>query len=235
MRVGGGGQLSGIQWSEVFGTFTAAAVSAHLFLLVRFADEGPVFRTVACARTALAVIALTAAAATAAGLGLTRTASSLQPLLVAFLAPGVLSARRVTAPGTDAGGAGRLEAIATLGLAALLRRLSENLGEAANDWAESMVDPHWTARQWEAAGRHYRDRLQARVCCDPARARQVEADFERFIEALRPPNVDLARAHDCLRTMLRRAYRWGGQHWQPYRPVSRRQPDRPGDARLAMQ
>src|SRR5256885_1456597 len=58
----GGVRVFGIGWSQILGTFAAAAVSAYLFLLVSFADEGPVFRTAACARAALAVIAVTAAA-----------------------------------------------------------------------------------------------------------------------------------------------------------------------------
>jgi hypothetical protein len=218
----------GISWSQLLGTFAAAAVSAYLFVLVSFSEEGPVFRTAACARTALMIIGITAAAATAAGLGLTRTAPALQPLVVAFLAPGVLSTRRVTGAGTEAGDAGRLETAVTLGLAALLRRLAENLGEAANDWAESMVNRRWTIRQLEAAGRHYYDRLHARVDGDPVRAGQVDADFDQFTEALCLPHVDVARAHNSLRIMLERAYRWGGHHWQPYQPPSRRSPPNHG-------
>lgn len=197
-------------------TFAVAAASAYVFLLISFQNEGPIFRTWACRRLALGIIATTAALSTVGGLILANIPLLGQPLAVAAVLPSTLSARRLRREDTDLG---ILGAVVSMGIGVLVQRLNENLSEAANAWAESMIEPRWTLRRLDAAGTYYYRRLHVRVRRDPDRSEQLEVYHERLREALDAKDRNGAR--ETLRIMLEHAYQWGGHRWQRFDPAAR--------------
>jgi hypothetical protein len=202
-----------VSWKDALLTFAVAGVSADLFLLISFQNEGPVFRTWACRRVALAIIGATAAISTVGAMILASIPLLGQPVAVAAVLPSTLSARRLRREDTDLGIIG---AVIGMGIGVLVQRLGENLSEAGNAWAESMVEPRWTLRRLDAAGTHYYRRLCARVNRDPERSEQLEVYHERLREALDAKDRDGAR--ETLRIMLEHAYRWGGHRWPRFDP-----------------
>lgn len=204
-------------WRDVLLTVAVAAGSAGLFLVISFQNEGPIFRTRACVRLALAVILTTALISAVSGLILAQIPLAVQPLPIAALVPGVLSVRRLK----DAD-LGTLGAVASVGIAVLVRRLDENVSEAGNDWAVSMIEPNWSVKQTAAAGTHYYNKLRARVWKDLGRMDQVDAHHDQFQRAVE--SNDKPGAQESLRIMLEHAYRWGGYHWSRYDPRSAAKP-----------
>ena len=203
-------------WTDTLLTFAVAAASANVFLLISFQNEGPIYRTWACRRVTLAIITTTAALATVGGLILSSIPLLGQPLAVAAVLPSTLSARRLRREDTDLG---ILGAIISMGIGVLVQRLNENLSEAGNAWAESMIGPRWTLRRLDAAGTHYYRRLHVRVRRDPDRSDQLEVYHERLREAIDAKDRNGAR--ETLRIMLEHAYQWGGHRWPRFDPAAR--------------
>jgi hypothetical protein len=210
------GDEAGVGWTDALLTFAVAAASADLFLLISFQNEGPIFRTWACRRVALAIIGTTAAISTVGGLILASIPLLGEPLAIAAVLPSALSARRLRHEDTDLGVVG---AVISMGIGVLVQRLGENLSEAGNAWAESMIGPRWTLRRLDAAGMHYYRRLHVRVRRDPERSDQLEVYRERLREALDAKDREGAR--ETLRIMLEHAYQWGGHRWPRYDPAAR--------------
>ena len=196
-------------------TLAVAAGSAGLFLVIGFQNEGPIFRTRACVRVALAVILTTAMISAISGLILAQIPLPVAPLPIAALVPGALYARQLKKEDADLGALG---AWASVGIAVLVRRLDENVSEAGNDWAESMIASDWTLRETADAGAHYYNKLRARLSKDLSRLDQLEAYHDRFQQAV--DSRDKPDARESLRIMLEHAYRWGGYHWSRYDPRS---------------
>ena len=204
-------------WTETAVAAPAAVAASWVSLMYRYQGRGRPFASRRSAGHAAAVIALTAATATALGLTLPRAAAQVPPLPVALFIPALLCASRLGKPDTPVDRA-MWYGIATVGVTMLLAGLEQQMCADRENWCEKQIDPDWNLDELEDAAWRVNAALSSRVSDDRRRLNRLRSDFDVVCHAVRQADkADKLRearrarytAEQALAAMLGRGWDWG--------------------------
>lgn len=208
--------LAGVPWAQLQFTLPAAVGAGWVAVLYRYRGRGRPFATVRTAAWALAVVAATGVAATAAGLTVPEAAAHIPPVSIGLFVPMLLCAGRAIRAETP------LErptwyGIATLGITVLLDQLDQQMAADRDVWCGERVSPRWTMEELEEAAWELHA-LLARRTRDSRRLSKLRADLDGVSQATaRAGRADQYRAsrrarheaEQAMLSMLGSAWDWG--------------------------
>lgn len=205
-----------LPWPQLPLTLLAAVTAGWVGVLCRYRGKGRPFGSRGSAAWAVAVVAVTSAAATVVGLTLPQEAAHIPPASVGVVLPMLLCASRAVKPEAS------LEhpqwyGIATLGVALLLDRLEQRMSADRDIWCESRLSPEWSLDELEEAAWELHAAL-ARRTHDGRRLSRLRSDFDAVSDAVARAGRDSRErdrrrarheAEQALIMMLGRAWDWG--------------------------
>lgn len=208
--------MAGVPWSQILVTLAAALGASWVSLFYRYRGRGRPFGSARAVSWGLAVIAATAAVATAVALGLPEAVAQLPPVTISVFVPTLLSAGRALDAESPVDRAVWYP-IATAGVTLLLDRLSQQMYADRDAWCEARVSREWSLEQLEEVSWEVHAVLAGRTH-DHRRLLRLRADFDAVTEAIargervghgRAARRERHAAEQALRSMLGCAYDWG--------------------------